>query len=223
MIAKNLAEVKERFDNRDIEEARGFEVERISNSCLVSMGTSRLLTVFQKTVSKPYIDRPHEGIISFSVSIGGKRHEKLLNFLHKVYTKQKSIDLESLCVKLNEEVTFIHIDLRILSSDGNIYSLAVKGVNSVLEVLGVKMNYMPQCFFYCSIGNVIVTDPSEDEQKEEDWSCIVVMKSFREIIFLEKVGKECGIEQVLEAVDRSTGNFAMRIPEIESEEECGGI
>ncbi|AFM98406.1 RNase PH-like exoribonuclease [Encephalitozoon hellem ATCC 50504] len=220
MIVKNLAGIKERFDNRKIEELREFGVERISNSCLVRMGASQLLATFQKSTSKPYIDRPHEGIISFSASTGGKRYERLLNFLHKVYIKQKSIDLESLCVKLNEEVVFIHIDLRVLSSDGNIYGLAVKGVNSVLEALGVRVNYVPQCFSYCSIGSVIITDPSEDEQKEGDWNCVIVMKSPKEIVLLEKVGKECEIENMLEVVERSARSFVMRIPGAEGLEEC---
>ncbi|KMV65935.1 RNase PH-like exoribonuclease [Encephalitozoon cuniculi EcunIII-L] len=218
MIVKNLVKAGERFDNRKIEEARRLEVERISNSCLVTMGVSQLLTVFQKSTSRPYIDRPHEGIVSFSVSTGAKKYERLVNFLHKVYIKQKSIDLESLCIRLNEEVVLIHIDLRVLSGDGSIYSLAISGVNSVLEALGVRMNYVPQCFFYCSIGGVVVTDPSEDEQNKGDWSCVVIMKSPKEVVLLEKMGRECSVEAVLETVYKSAKDSVVEVPGIEGEE-----
>ncbi|ADM11639.1 RNase PH-like exoribonuclease [Encephalitozoon intestinalis ATCC 50506] len=217
MLVKNLIKAEERFDGRKIKETRKLEVEKISNSCLISMGKSRLLAVSQKGISRPYVDKSHEGIVNFSISMGGKRHERLVNFLHKVYIKQKSIDLESLCIKLNEEVVLIHIDLRILSCDGSIYSLIVQGVNSVLETLGVKMNYMPQCFSYCSIDNVVITDPSENEQIEEDWNCVVVMKSPKEIVFLEKIGRECSIEQVFETIDRSVKDFVVPLPGTEGE------
>lgn len=209
MIVKNLARAGERFDNRGIEEARRPVVERVSNSCLVTVGRSRLLAVFQRGVVKPYVDKPHEGIVGFSMSASSRRHEKVLNFLHKVYVKQKSIDVESLCVKPNEEVVLIHIDLRVLCCDGNIHALAVHGVNSALEALGVKMNYTPQCFFYCSIGGTIVSDPTEDEQASGEWGCVAVMKSSRELVFLEKMGEECSMEALVVVADRSSRDFVV--------------
>ena len=125
MIVKNLARVGERFDGRGLEEARGPVVERMSNSCLVSMGRSRLLAAFQKSVVRPYIDKPHEGLVSFSMSGGSRRHEKVLGFLHKVYI----ILLRAMVAMGKTNLQSIDCDVRVLRSlisifDSELLSLA---------------------------------------------------------------------------------------------------
>lgn len=203
MIVRSLVRAGERFDGRGLEESRTVEMEHVEDSLMAKMGKSRILVVFHRDTARPYPDRPHEGVVSFGVTLGNRRHDRASNLLHKVYIRERSIDLESLCVRQGREVVSIHMDLRVLSSDEGIYSLAVAGVNSALEMLGVSLNFVPQCFFYCSIEDVILNDPSEQELDESDWSCVVVTKSWKEILFLEKQGRGCSVEDLLEVVERS--------------------
>lgn len=203
MIVKNLLKIGERFDNRQVEEARALTTELIANSALVGMGDSLMQVVFQRCSTRPYADKPQEGIVNLSVSLGSRRFDRVSNFLHKIYIKQKCVDLESLCVRFGEEAALIQIDVRILSSDGGMYALAVAGVNSALSRLEVLTNFVPRCFFYCSVGGVIIDDPSERELEESGWSSVVVMRSYREVLFVEKIGEECSAEDILEIVDRS--------------------
>lgn len=207
MLVRNLLKAGQRFDGRKIEETRALGIEQLKNSSLLKMGKSQLLVVFQKAMTKPYPDKPQEGVVNFNVSFGIRKYDKIANLLHRVYIKQKCIDLEKLCVRFGEEVVLIHVDLRFLSCDEGIYALAIAGVNSVLEALDVSLNFTPRCFFYCSVDRVIISDPTEYEMEENEWSCFVVVRSRREIILLEKIGGECSIEDSLEVVERSLRNY----------------
>ncbi|KAM0671643.1 RNase PH-like exoribonuclease [Ordospora colligata] len=203
MIVKKLAIDGERLDYRRIDEQRPIEIEKYANSLFLSMGNTRVQVVFQSDVTRPYVDKPREGVIGFFASMAGRRHEKLLWFLNMVYVKQKCVDLESMCIKAGKEVMLVHIDFRFLSIDGNVYSIAVAGVNAALSAIGVSMNFLPKCFLYCSVERCILSDPTDDELDACDWHCIVVMKSRKEVVFFEKSGDGCGMLAIDEIINRS--------------------
>ncbi|KAH9411290.1 hypothetical protein HK407_06g11210 [Ordospora pajunii] len=203
MIVKKLAIDGERLDYRRIDEQRLIEIERCTSSLLLSMGNTRVQVVFQSDVAKPYVDKPREGVVGFFASMAGRRHEKLLWFLNMVYVKQKCVDLEGMCVKAGKEVMRVHVDFRFLSIDGNVYSIAIAGVNAALSAIGVSMNFLPKCFLYCSVEGCILSDPTDDEFDACDWHCIVVMKSKKEVAFLEKIGDGCEMSAIDEIISRS--------------------
>lgn len=203
MIVKNLIKDKERFDKRKLDECRIIKTTIEDNLVHVKAGTTEITVSSDVNIFEPYIDKPHEGIVGINVFTGSRRGESLSNFLYKIFVKNRCIDLESLCIKFGKEVYHVNIDIRVLSFDGNLYSVLTAGVNEILKKLEITVNFYPQTFMFLSICDNIVSDPSEMEINESDWFCIVTMKSYREILYVEKSGMDCSISNVLCVVDKA--------------------
>jgi exosome complex component RRP45 len=203
MLVRSLLKAEERFDSRGLDACRPFEYEEVESGYYVKMGMSHILATYQLSKTRPFPDKPQEGVVSTSVYGASRRCDLASNLLHRIYIKNKCIDLESLCVRLGEEVVSLIIDLKVLSSDGSLCSIAVGSVNLILERAKVATNFHPQCFVYSSIEGAVINDPTEAELDESDWTCIVVMKSYRELLYVEKFGKECSAEELFGAIDRA--------------------
>ncbi|KAF7682805.1 Exosome complex component Rrp42 [Astathelohania contejeani] len=191
MIVKNLLVVNERLDTRLLDQERKLKFNKINDSYNFVLGNSSILVHYQKYKSVPYIDRPHQGNALINIhdfQMEKTEREKINMFLNKIFVKQRCIDLETLCIKYNEECWNINFDIRVLSRNCNLYELLVKGLVETIKDIGISVMFVPKCYYFIGIGDKIIRDPIMEEQKEMEWECCVVTASENEIVFIEKFG-----------------------------------
>jgi exosome complex component RRP45 len=191
MIAKDIIKYNERWDRRDFYETRSSTIEKLDGSYILKKGKFFIMGSHNKTIVKPYEDKPHEGIMQIYVTQSNKRSDRLNNLLHQIFIKQKSIDLESLCIKFNKQVYQHYFELRIIESDGYPLEALVELLNFMLEDVSMPVNFKPKCFYFVNLNGKIIRDPIKEEEDEKDGSYTVVMRSKNELIYFEKYGQGC--------------------------------
>lgn len=206
MLAQELGLKKLRMDCRACDECRRVETRLFNSMLVVRSGSSPrdscLYFSFSKTKTEPFPDKPAEGILQLSLE-KGKKNDPLLNLLHNVYIKSKCVSMADLCLRPSREVYLLNIEIHPIQADGDLYRLCVAGINEILRVLDVKTYFQPRVFQCACVGGTVMDDPGEEEVAASSWSTVVVMKSTREILLVDKVGGECSIEDILKSVDRA--------------------
>lgn len=92
----------------------------------------RVLAQVTCEVQEPKPSRPSEGLLNINVELNplssphfekGRQSElsvQLNRLLEKCLKDSKTVDLESLCIKINEKVWAIRVDVNVLNHEGNI-------------------------------------------------------------------------------------------------------
>lgn len=96
----------------------------------------RVLAQVSCEVVQPKSSRPSEGILNINLELNpiaapqfeaGRQSElsvQLNRLLEKCIKDSKTVDLESLCVKVNEKVWAFRVDINVLNHEGNILDCA---------------------------------------------------------------------------------------------------
>ncbi|KAJ2950415.1 hypothetical protein O0L34_g8657 [Tuta absoluta] len=191
-----------RLDGRIYNESRNLNISFGSEygSCIVSLGETKILAQVTCEVVQPKQIRPNEGILYINVEVGpmaGPQFEPnrqtdqtvyLNRLLEKCYKDSKCIDLEALCIVVEEKVWSIRVDIKVLNHDGNLIECASiatltslahfkrpdvtrSGDNVIIHTLVEKdpiptvLYHYPVCLTYAIFGNdILITDPSFIEE-----------------------------------------------------------
>lgn len=192
MFVKDILAKEMRVDCRGLEESRNIQIENLENTVIVRSGNKKtdsyLILSYKKSISKPYQDKPSEGIFQINLE-KGKKNDLLLNFLHNTYVKSKCLSMSDLCLKFNQRVYSINIEIFPIQVNGDLFKLCIEGINRIIYILDLKTYFKPKLVQYVGIGDRILLDPTEDESLCCDWQMNVVMKSSREFLLIEKIGK----------------------------------
>ncbi|EQB60474.1 exosome complex exonuclease rrp45 [Vairimorpha apis BRL 01] len=207
MLVHELLKEHTRFDLRDFLTTRSTSISKLNTFYLLTKGDTQLHGSFIKQESKPLIDRPNEGIITFNCIINNKRSDKLTNIIYKIFLNQKSIDLESLCLEFGKRVINLYVELKFLNLDGNMYEPAIDLVNYMLNDLQIEINFFPRCFYFVIFNDIIIRDPTEKEDQIKELYYLFVLKSKNEFIFIEKIGIENEIDDLYQIMDIVSHNF----------------
>lgn len=191
MLIKDLATKDLRLDGRKFDETRDIHLETFNNMLVLKSGNrtsdSYVIFSYKKSITKPFPDKPSEGIFQINLE-KGKKNDILLNFLHNAYTKSKCISMSDLCIQFNKSVYCVSIEIFPIQVNGDLFRLCVEGINKILEILELKTYFKPKIIQYAGIGQKIFIDSTENEILSCDWQLNVVMKSTREFLMIEKVG-----------------------------------
>ena len=201
MLASELIKIEKRISNRLIDQERDISFAHYENYLVVRCEKSCICMYYSKNITKPYLDRPSEGCFQLTLD-RARKNDSLMNFLHRIYISSKCIAMEDLCIKFNQEVYSINIDIYPIQTDGNLFKMCVEGINQVLKILEIKTYFNPICHTFASLEDTIVTDPTEMELSQSSWSAIAVMRSSRELIFLEKKGCETLPDKIFSIFDK---------------------
>lgn len=204
MIVKELLKDHTRFDRRSLLEQRTYNIEKLENFYLYTGDNTQIIAMYYISQSKPYKDKPNEGIVTFNCISTFRRTDRLNSFLKKIYINSKCIDLEALCIKYGVEVKNIVIELRILTNDSECYESSVNIVNYLLKDLDISVNFVPSCFYFVAIDNLILRDPIDIEDNDKDWYYLIVKKSRNEYLFIEKAGKENTLDDIYQILEISS-------------------
>jgi len=135
-----------RLDNRDKYDFRpiGLVFGPEYGRSEVMLGNTRVLAKVSCEVTRPYSERPTEGMITLSTELspmafpaiepGRPSEEEVLvsRILEKAIKRSRAIDTEGLCIVANEKVWSIRVDIHFLDHDGNIIDAACIAAISAL-------------------------------------------------------------------------------------------
>lgn len=120
-----------RIDGRQKDEYRPLKVcFGLDDSCLVTLGNTKVISHITSLVAEPRLTRPSEGLINVRVDASDE-HVELSRLLHKMV--KDCVDLEALCIIGGEKVWSVTIDVAIVNNEGNSIEAASFSVLSALS------------------------------------------------------------------------------------------
>lgn len=137
-----------RLDGRGMEEMREPKIS-ISKSeygyIEVELGKTKLAVRVSCEISKPFEDRPFEGIFTINTEVSpmasplfesGKNSDDevlISRLIEKAVRRSNALDLESLCIIAGEKVWLIRVDINFLNYDGGFIDASCIGVMTALQ------------------------------------------------------------------------------------------
>lgn len=117
----------QRLDGRQFNEFRDLHIHfGVEWGCaFVSLGETKVLAQVSCEITQPRATRPSEGILYINVNSGQDKrsaeHIVLLSrHLERALKESRCVDLESLCIKSEEKVWKIRVDVNIMNHEGNL-------------------------------------------------------------------------------------------------------
>lgn len=117
----------QRLDGRQFNEFRKLSIHFGSEwGCTyASLGETKILAQVSCEIAQPGATRPTEGILYINVNSGLEKRSSeqmilLTRHLERALKESRCVDLESLCIKAEEKVWKIRVDLTILNHEGNL-------------------------------------------------------------------------------------------------------
>ncbi|MEM4256998.1 MAG: exosome complex protein Rrp42, partial [Candidatus Diapherotrites archaeon] len=168
--------------------------ENADGSARVNWGGTDIIAGVKFELAEPFPDTPDEGGISVGVEllpmadpdfeVGPPNSEaiELSRVVDRGIRESKAIDFKDLCLVKGELVLMAYIDIYVINNDGNLFDACSLGAVSALlntrvpkvenekimvgEYAGkLKMKNKPIMCTVGKIGNVIVADPSFEEEQ----------------------------------------------------------
>ncbi|KAF5308300.1 hypothetical protein FQR65_LT06293 [Abscondita terminalis] len=232
-IIKNLEEHR-RLDGRAFDEFRELSIDfgRDWGSCYVSLGKTRVLAQVSCEIQQPKSSRPSEGILNINVELNPmaaphfepSRQTDLFVVVNRILEKcikdSKAVDLESLCIKVNEKVWAFRVDVNVLNHEGNIIdcaSIAALSAYSERDPICTVIHHYPVCISYAIFneGNVLLSDPTLLEEGVADASLVVGLNGYKELCGLHLGGKALmDPDSILKCTTRAANRTNVVIKEI---------
>ncbi|KAI9678948.1 MAG: hypothetical protein M1829_001933 [Trizodia sp. TS-e1964] len=140
-------EEKIRLDGREFDAYRNLELSfgEDYGAVDVSLGNSRVIAQISAQVTKPFPDRPFDGLFIINTELGpmaspafemGRPHptsQKISRLLEKAIRHSSALDTESLCIRAGQKVWSVRADVRILSHDGNLTDVSCIALVAALQ------------------------------------------------------------------------------------------
>lgn len=115
------------MDGRNFTEFRKIDIHfGVEWGCaFVCLGETKVLAQVSCEITQPRATRPSEGILYLNVNSGQDKRSAehivlLTRNLERALKESRCVDLESLCIKAEEKVWKIRVDLNILNHEGNL-------------------------------------------------------------------------------------------------------
>lgn len=197
----DLAKEGKREDGRALDEFRPLDiqvrlVDKAEGSAFVSLGGTKILAGIKTEVGEPYPDTPDEGVMitgaelipmaspEFEAGPPGEDAVEIARVVDRGIRESKALDTKALCVKANELVRLVFVDLHVLDYDGNLFDAC--GIAAMAALATSKMKVLTEdgtpteeymalpirdlavpCTFV-KLGNLLLLDPSLDEERALD-------------------------------------------------------
>jgi len=246
-IKEFLAENK-RFDSRELLDFRNIEIEtgvskNAEGSCRVKLGNTEVVAGVKIGVAEPYTDSEDEGTLVTTVELlplSSSRFEmgppgieaiELARIVDRSVRESGFIDFKKLCIKKEEKVYSIMIDIYSLNDEGNLIDASC--LAAVMALKTAKMpkydekkekiefgkltnkpiplsNKVPLTITFHKVGEKIIVDPIKEEEDASDARLSIALTKDKEIMInaLQKGGEEpLTQEEVEKIIDLATEKF----------------
>lgn len=125
----------------------------------MSLGQTKVLAQVSCEITQPRATRPAEGILYINVNSGQDKRSAehivlLTRNLERALKESRCVDLESLCIKAEEKVWKIRVDINILNHEGNLIGKFSNEIYSVIQSpIATKMYfYSFRLLFSCCLS-----------------------------------------------------------------------
>ncbi len=215
----DLAKEGKREDGRAVDEYRSLDikvrlVDKAEGSAFVSLGGTKVLAGIKTDVGEPYPDTPEEGVMitgaelipmaspEFEAGPPGEDAVEVARVVDRGIRESKALDTKALCVKANELVRLIFVDLHVLDYDGNLIDAC--GIAAMAALATAKMPVLNEdgkpteeyvdlpikdlalpCTFI-KLGNILLLDPSLDEERALDSRITVATDQENRVCAMQK-------------------------------------
>lgn len=152
------------MDGRNFNEFRNININfGVEWGCaLVSLGETKVLAQVSCEITQPRATRPAEGVLYINVNSGQDKRSAehivlLTRNLERALKESRCVDLESLCIKAEEKVWKIRVDLNILNHEGNLIGNLIMQLRFLCELKVKKCKYpfiAIRLCISCCIGRV---------------------------------------------------------------------
>lgn len=194
-LIREIVSKEKRLDGRAFDEYRAVTVEQnavkqAEGSARVRIGNTEVVAGVKMDIGEPFPDTPDEGVLmvatellplaspEFEAGPPGEDSIELARVVDRAIRESKSIDFKKLCIKPDEKVWMIYVDIDVLDDDGNLFDAAcLAGVAALKStkipeldekerpVFGtgmqpLPMNGIPVSTTFVKIGNNILADPN---------------------------------------------------------------
>lgn len=252
-IIKNLEDYT-RLSGRAFDEFRHLSIDfgRDWGCCYVSLGNTRVLAQVSCEIQKPKSSRLSEGILTINVELNplgaphfeSGRNSELQVVMNRILEKcikdSRAIDLESLCIKINEKVWAFRVDINILNHEGNLLDCASIAILAALahfrrpdvsydgeeitvhsyaerDPICTVIHHYPVCITYALFneGTIVLADPTLLEEGVADANLILGINSYKEICTLHLGGNAfMNPDSILKCASKAANRAAFLITEI---------
>ncbi|TDG49705.1 hypothetical protein AWZ03_003943 [Drosophila navojoa] len=216
-----------RFDGRKSNEFRDVKLTFGSDwgTVAVSMGDTKVLAQVSCDIGAPSSARANEGTLYLNVDIKGvafldeiqsthdQRFLTLNSLLERTFRSSRCLDLESLCIAVEQHVWCVRVDINVLNHDGNLYDASTIAALAALmhfrrpevsyaeekihtfsererELMPLLFLHYPVSVTYClykSSSNPLV-DPTLLEENAADSIIVLSFNSYQELCTLNAGG-----------------------------------
>ncbi|ALC44137.1 Rrp45, partial [Drosophila busckii] len=216
-----------RFDGRKSTEFRDVQLNFGSDwgTVAVSMGDTKVLAQVSCDIGMPTSARPNEGTLFLNVDIKGvsfldevqtthdQRSLTLNSLLERTFRSSRCLDLESLCIAVEQYVWCVRVDINVLNHDGNLYDAStIAAMTALMHFRRPEVSYidgklhtysererelMPLLFLhypvsctYCvyKSSNYPLVDPTLLEENAADSVIVLSFNSYQELCTLNAGG-----------------------------------
>lgn len=120
------------MDSRSFTEFRELSINYGSEwGCVyVALGETKVLAQVSCEITQPRATRPTEGVLYINVNSGLEKRSSeqvvlLTRNLERAFKESRCVDLESLCIKAEEKVWKLRVDINILNHEGNLIGMLI--------------------------------------------------------------------------------------------------
>lgn len=199
-------------------------------SARVKFGDTDVLVGVKLGLGEPFPDTPNQGVLTTNAELNpmaapffdaGRPREdaiELARIVDRGIRESGTIDLEQMCIEAAEKAWIVYIDIHVLDYDGNLFDASGLGALAALtdttvpaSKLGdgksdfaIPVHHYPIACTAVKFGNIIVLDPTSDEEKISDARLTVTTDENGDIRAMQKgIGGSFTIPEIKETIELS--------------------
>jgi len=221
----NFLEKGIRFDGRKLDEYRKIKIEKgfsdnAEGSARVTVGDTIVFAGVKLSVEQPYSDTPDKGTMMINAELMPLSNPdfepgppaiqaiELARVIDRGIRESGAIDTKKLCIKKEEKVWSVIIDICTVNDDGNLLDASALAVVAALQntkmpsydgnvidykkktkdTLPLNLKKMPTDCTVIKIGNHFIVDPTYEEEKNVEARLTVEVEEDGTLCALQKGG-----------------------------------
>ncbi len=195
----SLIKEGKRVDGRGLDDFREVSLEyniskNAEGSAKCKIGETEVIVGVKMNVGEPYSDSPDEGVITVTAELSpvasplfelgppNSWATELARVVDRGIRESKCIDFKKLCIRENEKVWMIFLDIYPINDDGNLIDASVLAALAALKSVRIprlendkvifgeltneklKLNKTPITFTFGKVEDKIILDPNSKEE-----------------------------------------------------------
>ena len=213
-----------RMDGRDLLDYREIMVktgvlEKVEGSAEAYLGKTRVLVGIKFGKGFPFEDTPDKGVFmtnaeftpiahpTFEPGPPDERSIELARVVDRGLRSAEILDLKKLCLVKGKSVIMVHVDIYVLTYDGNLIDCAAMAAIAALKTArmpvytvkdetakltkktkAVKLRKEPLAVSIVKIGDSLLVDPTADEEEVMDARVTVTLDEKGNVCTIQKTG-----------------------------------